>query len=312
LGNQAKPVNDPMHTALKKLNQHFSTSELNKIEDPILQASGVELWIKRDDQLHPIISGNKWRKLKYILDHALCLGSDTLISMGGAYSNHLHALAYVGKLLDIKTKGLIRGEPGPELTCTLKELQDWGMELEFVSRTAYRELRHHRGHYDLPGLQPNQYWLPEGGSQPLALRGVAEIVHEIVIPYDVLCVPCGTGTTLAGLIASVPEHISVLGISALKNAAFLNTDVKKLLSCSKNNWQINLDYHCGGFAKTNPELLYFIDRFEHSTKIPLEPVYTAKMLFALYDLIEKKVFKSGQRIIAIHTGGLQGKRGFTQ
>jgi len=301
-----------MHSALKKLDEHFSTSQLHKIEDPMLRTSGVELWIKRDDQLHPIISGNKWRKLKYILDHALCLDSDSLISMGGAYSNHLHALAYVGKLLDINTKGLIRGEPGPELTCTLSDMRDWGMKLEFVSRTAYRELRHYRGHFDLPGLQPNQYWLPEGGSQPLALRGVAEIVHEIVIPYDVLCVPCGTGTTMAGLIASVPEHVSVLGISALKNAEFLNTDVSNLLSRPKINWQINLDYHCGGFAKTNPELLSFIDRFEQSTHIPLDPVYTAKMLFALYNLIEQKTFKPGTRIIAIHTGGLQGKRGFTR
>ena len=291
------------------LEQTFKPSILTKIDDPLLEHYQVELWIKRDDLLHPIISGNKWRKLKYILQHALSLDSDTLISMGGAYSNHLHALAYVGKILGLKTIGLIRGEQPATLTPTLQDVQHWGMELKFVSRSDYRLLRQYKQWSDLPDLKPRQYWLPEGGAQALALKGVAELVHEIDIAYDTLCVPCGTGTTLAGIVNAVTADTTVIGFAALKNAGFLTADVNTLLPNYKGNWHINLDYHAGGFAKTNAELLAFIDGFEARTQIPLEPVYTGKMLYGLYDLIKKQAFKPYQRIIAVHTGGLQGKRG---
>jgi 1-aminocyclopropane-1-carboxylate deaminase len=281
---------------------------LTKIADPLLEQQQIELWIKRDDLLHPIISGNKWRKLKYILHHALSLEADTLISMGGAYSNHLHALAYVGKVLGLKTIGLIRGEPPAILTPTLQDVQRWGMTLKFVSRSDYRLLRHYKQWCDLPDLKPRQYWLPEGGAQPLALKGVAELVYEIDIAYDTLCVPCGTGTTLAGIVNAVTDDKKLIGFAALKNAAFLNDDVHALLPSHHDNWQINLDYHFGGFAKTNAQLLAFINKFEVRHQIPLEPVYTGKMLYALYDLIQQHYFKPNQRIIALHTGGLQGKR----
>jgi len=230
--------------------------------------------------------------------------------MGGAYSNHLHALAYIGKQLNLKTIGLIRGEPPNTLTATLQDMQDWGMELRFVSRSDYRQLRHYKHWQELPNLQPKQYWLPEGGAQLLALQGVAELVQEIDIDYDLLCVPCGTGTTLAGLVTAVAPRISVLGFAAVKNATFLNADVKALLPHSYDNWQINLDYHLGGFAKINAELLTFITDFSARTRIELEPVYTGKMLYGLYDLIQKQAFPPQQRIIALHTGGLQGNRGF--
>jgi 1-aminocyclopropane-1-carboxylate deaminase len=281
---------------------------LTKIHDPLLEQNQIELWIKRDDLLHPIISGNKWRKLKYILHHAISLESDTLISMGGAYSNHLHALAYVGKVLGLKTIGLIRGEPPAVLTPTLQDVQRWGMTLKFVSRSDYRLLRQHKHWFSLPDLKPRQYWLPEGGAQPLALKGVAELVHEIDMAYDTLCVPCGTGTTLAGIVNAVTDDKNVIGFAALKNAAFLTDDVNALLPRHHDNWQINLDYHFGGFAKTNAQLLAFINEFEVRHQIPLEPVYTGKMLYALYDLIRQHYFKPHQRIIALHTGGLQGKR----
>lgn len=298
-----------MHSKLINLEKTFNPSILTKIEDTLLESYQVELWIKRDDLLHPIISGNKWRKLKYILDHALSIGADTIISMGGAYSNHLHALAYVGKVLGLKTIGLIRGEPAATLTPTLLDMQHWGMEHRFVSRSEYRLLRQYKHWDDLPDLTTGQYWLPEGGAQALALQGVAELVAEIEMTYDTLCVPCGTGTTLAGLVNAVADNVSVLGFAALKNAGFLTDDVNALLPRHTNNWQILLDYHFGGFAKTNAELLAFIDAFEVRNQIPLEPVYTGKMLYALYDLIQKRAFKANQRIIAVHTGGLQGKRG---
>ncbi len=302
-----------MHPALIKLENSFKPSILTKLGDPLLDEYQIELWIKRDDLLHPIISGNKWRKLKYSLDHALSLGSDTLISMGGTYSNHLHALAYAGKILGLKTKAFIRGEQPTTLTTTLIDIQNWGMELSFVSRSDYKLLRQYKNCHDLPALKRSQYWVPEGGAQILALKGVAELVNEIDITYNILCVPCGTGATLAGIINAAPDKASILGFAALKNAAFLESDVASLLpKISSDNWKVNLDYHFGGFAKKSTELLDFIKNFEDKTGIPLESVYTGKMLFGIYDLITKHTFKPGQRIIAIHTGGLQGKRGFTK
>ncbi len=295
-----------LHPALIALEKTFQPSQLTKLEDTLLDKYQIELWIKRDDLLHPIISGNKWRKVKYILHHALTLGTDTLISMGGSHSNHLHALAYTGRLLGLKTIGLIRGEATE--TPTLRDMQHWGMELNFVSRSEYRLLRQYKQWYELPNLKSGQYWLPEGGAQTLALQGVAELVQEIDNDYDVLCVPCGTGTTLAGLVGAVAENVTLIGFAALKNAQFLNADVQTLLPRTVSNWQINLDYHFGGFAKTNVELLKFIARFENHTQIPLDPIYTGKMLYALYDLIQKRRFQPQQRIIALHTGGLQGKR----
>jgi 1-aminocyclopropane-1-carboxylate deaminase len=300
-----------MHPELIKLEKSFKSSILTKIDDPLLDEYSLELWMKRDDLLHPVISGNKWRKLKYSLDHALSLDVDTLISMGGTYSNHLHALAYTGKILGLKTQGFIRGEQPNMLTPTLVDLQNWGMQLTFVSRSDYRLLRQYKNWHELPGLKSGQYWLPEGGAQSLALKGVSELVNEIDSAYDTLCVPCGTGATLAGIIDATPESTFVLGFAALKNAGFLHADVEVLLSQPRKNWQISLDYHLGGFATTTPELMAFIAGFEDKTHISLDPVYTGKMMFALYDLITKHTFKPGQRIIAVHTGGLQGKRGFT-
>lgn len=299
-----------MHPELIKLEKTFKSSILTKIDDPLFDRYEVELWIKRDDLLHRVISGNKWRKLKYSLDHALSSGADTLISMGGTYSNHLHALSYVGKTLGLKTIGLIRGEQPKTLTPTLCDMRNWGMELKFISRSDYRLLRQYKGCHDLPDLEPQEYWLPEGGAQTLALKGVAELVGEIDVAYNILCASCGTGATLAGIIDAVPEHVYVIGYAALKNAGFLLNDVESLLPRPCTNWQINHNYHFGGFAKTSTELLAFIADFEFKTGILLEPVYTGKMMYALYDLITKHSFKPGQRIIAVHTGGLQGKRGF--
>ncbi|MDO9105184.1 MAG: pyridoxal-phosphate dependent enzyme [Methylovulum sp.] len=300
-----------MQPALIALETTFNASILTKIDDTAFEQQQLELWIKRDDLLHPVISGNKWRKLKYILNHALSIGCNTLVSMGGAYSNHLHALAYAGQALGLQTTGFIRGERPRILTPTLLDMQRWGMELTFVSRSDYRQLRHYQNWHDLPDLNPGQYWIPEGGAQNLALAGVAELVHDIAIPYDILCAPCGTGTTLAGMIKAAAPSTRIIGFAALKNAAYLRADIGKLLDSPQHNWQLNTDYHFGGFAKTNPELIAFINGFEAKTGIPIEPVYTGKMLYALYDLIAQHHFKPGLKIIAVHTGGLQGKRGFS-
>lgn len=299
---------------LQLLEQQFNPSTLSLLDDPLFKSHQLEVWIKRDDLLHPVISGNKWRKLKYSLNHALALEKNTLISMGGAYSNHLHALALAGKLLNVKTRAFIRGEQPKQLNPTLQDLIDWDMELKFISRSDYRDLREFKSFDALADLKANEYWIPEGGALTFALQGVGELVSEIDSTYDFICSPCGTGTTLAGIIKAVPEYVHVLGFSALKGGGFLNDDVRQLLPPSiakQQNWQINTDYHFGGFAKTNATLFSFIEQFEQRHAIPLEPIYSGKMLFALYDLISQNYFEKGSRIIAVHTGGLQGKRGFT-
>ncbi|WP_404361039.1 1-aminocyclopropane-1-carboxylate deaminase/D-cysteine desulfhydrase [Methylotuvimicrobium sp. KM1] len=297
-----------MHPKLIALENQFARSILTKVSAPCLDREQVELWIKRDDLLHPIVSGNKWRKLKYILNHALSLGAIKIVSMGGAYSNHLHALAYVGHRLGLQTEGFIRGEP--QSNPTLSDLRRWGMHLHFVSREDYRNLRQYKDWNSLPGIDTGAYWLPEGGSVDLALQGVAELVSEIDISYDVVCCPCGTGTTLAGIIEAVRPDIRVFGFSALKGGSFLRHDVEALLTPPRDNWDIVTDYHFGGFARTKPELIEFMKCFSSQSSIQLEPVYTGKMFYGIYDLIEKGFFPAGRRIVAMHTGGLQGNRGF--
>jgi len=300
-----------MQPFLAQWEQSLQGSPLVQVADTTLRQKRVELWLKRDDLIHPIISGNKWRKLKYIFDHAMESGCDTLVSMGGVYSNHLHALAYLGKKLGVQTVAYIRGEQPKELTPTLADLIAWGMRLRFVSRAEYRALRQYKGWQDLPGIQPNHYWLPEGGAQERAFAGVAEMVREIAIPLDCLCLACGTGATLAGAIGAVSGQTAVLGFAVFKHAEFLSEDIGRWVGPGKKNWHINHDYHFGGFAKITPELMAFIEHFQAQARIPLEPVYTGKMLYGLFDLIKKDYFSPGQRIIAVHTGGLQGNRGFS-
>ncbi len=302
-----------LNKQLIALEQKLDTSIVNKINEPFIHERGVELWLKRDDLLHAVISGNKWRKLKFILDHALSIRAHKIISMGGAYSNHLHALAYVGRVLGLQTEAKIRGERPEALNPTLSDLIAWGMELDFVSRSEYRRLRAYKDYNSLPGLQAGEYWLPEGGAMELALQGVAELVDELAVDYDVLCVPCGTATTLAGIINSVPADKQVIGFAALKGAGFLLADVRQMLinkPYHNKHWLIQLDYHFGGFAKVTPVLLDFINYFAHTHNIQLEPIYTGKMLYGIYALIKQGFFKPGQKIIAVHTGGLQGNRGF--
>ncbi len=300
-----------VHLKLIELEKQFNQSTLTQVFTPLLTQKEIELWIKRDDLIHPIISGNKWRKLKYILDHALTLNVHTIVSMGGAYSNHCHALAFAGKQLNLKTKAFIRGERPKNLNPTLQDILDWGMELIFISRSEYRQLRNFKKHDDLPMLKKGEYWLPEGGATELALHGVGEIISEIELGYDFICVPCGTGTTLAGLLNSVSNNCQVIGFSALKGACFLVDDIERILEKNKSKrltWSIQLDYHFGGFAKYNNELLLFIEDFIKRHNIEIEPIYTGKMFYGLFDLIRQDYFNPGQKIVAIHTGGLQGNR----
>jgi 1-aminocyclopropane-1-carboxylate deaminase len=301
----------PLHPTILALQAEIGVSPLQRIVDSELNRHGVELWMKRDDLLHPVISGNKWRKLKYPLNHALRLGADTVVSMGGQHSNYLHALAFATQKLGMKSIGIIRGEPTAAYNPTLMDLQTWGMQLRFVSRSEYRALRQEPVPESRLVLSRAEHWLPEGGASSLALPGVAEAITEIDIDYDVLAVPCGTGATMAGLIANAPARTKVLGVAVLKNAGFLVNDVQQLLDCQnpgRNNWQIALDFHCGGFACYNQGLLDFICEFSIRHQLPIEPVYSGKLLFGIFALLRNGYFSAGQRIIAFHTGGLQGLR----
>ncbi len=285
-------------------------SPLQKLKSEILDRAEVTLWVKRLDLIHPVVSGNKWYKLKYNLSAAQAEGATTVLSFGGAYSNHIHALAGACKMLGLSSIGVIRGEPHTPLNSTLQYAESCGMRLHYLSRSDYR-LKHTEAiQQRLKDEYGGLYIVPEGGSNALALKGVAELIPELGDNYDRLCCACGSGGTLAGLIAGLGGQKPLEGFAALKGAGFLSADVRRLLSeagvTDPNNWQINLDYHFGGFAKTTAELLKFIRQFEVEQGVPLEPIYTGKLFYGLFERIKSGVYPRGTRIIALHSGGLQG------
>ncbi len=284
---------------------------LQVVDDPRLRQAGVQLLVKREDLVHPVISGNKWHKLRYNLEAARSQGHHTLLSFGGAYSNHIHALAAAGRAAGFNTIGVIRGECYEPLNPTLQFAADQGMRLHYLNRREYRRKSSPELLDGLRRLFGAFYPIPEGGSNALAVKGCREIVADIDQPFDIIATACGTGGTLAGLVAGLEGRAQALGFAVLKGGAFLRDEVAALLQSAAEppfgNWSINPDYHFGGYAKVKPELLAFMADFEARHAIPLEPVYTAKMLFGLFDLIAQGFFPRGTTIVAIHTGGLQGR-----
>ena len=277
---------------------------LQKIIDSGIEKSGVNLFVLRLDLIHPTISGNKWYKLKYNLEEAKKQKKETLLTFGGAFSNHIASTAAAGKEFGFKTIGIIRGEElNEDENKTLRFAKECGMELHFVSREDYKEKKIPNS---LTQQLNNFFLLPEGGTNELAVKGCAEIVSHIDISFDFVCCPVGTGGTIAGIISSLKEKQKAIGFSVLKGAEFLKGEIEKLIP-KKNNWELNFDYHFGGYAKHAPELLKFISDFEKQNGIPLEHVYTGKMMFGIYDLIKKKYFPKNSTIVAIHTGGFQGR-----
>ncbi|MCH7395401.1 pyridoxal-phosphate dependent enzyme [Acinetobacter dispersus] len=267
----------------------------------------VQVTVKRLDLIHPHISGNKFFKLKYNLLAAQQQGFSQVLTFGGAFSNHIAATAYAAQRFGFQSIGLIRGEElsSQALNPTLQTAHDFGMQLHFVSRAEYR-LRHEIAYLQqLQQRYPQAFMIPEGGSNALALQGTQEILTEDDREnYDVICCAVGTGGTIAGLIESSSAQQQVLGFSALKGD-FLKRDIQQWTN--KQNWSLTDAYCCGGYAKTNSELLQFMQQFEQRYAIPLEQVYTAKMMMGLFDLIQQNHFPANTRILVIHTGGLQGK-----
>ncbi|QHH97966.1 1-aminocyclopropane-1-carboxylate deaminase/D-cysteine desulfhydrase [Acinetobacter dispersus] len=267
----------------------------------------VQVTVKRLDLIHPHISGNKFFKLKYNLLAAQQQGFSQVLTFGGAFSNHIAATAYAAQHFGFQSIGMIRGEElsSQTLNPTLQTAHDFGMQLHFVSRAEYR-LRHEVEYLQqLQQRYPQAFIIPEGGSNALALQGTQEILSENDREnYDVICCAVGTGGTIAGLIESSSTQQQVLGFSALKGD-FLKQDIQQWTN--KQNWSLTDAYCCGGYAKTNSELLQFMQQFEQRYAIPLEQVYTAKMMMGLFDLIQQNHFPANTRILVIHTGGLQGK-----
>ncbi len=283
--------------------QEIQTQEIK------LSHRSITLFIRREDLIHPFISGNKFRKLKYNLIQAKAENQDTLITFGGAFSNHIAATAFAGKEYGFKTVGIIRGEELESkilINPTLKFAQECGMQFKFVTREAYRLKTEADFIENLKNEFDDFYLVPEGGTNEFAVKGCEEILYKEDSQYDFICCAVGTGGTICGLINSVLPHQRILGFPALKGD-FLNEDIRKF--ARKENWNLITDYHFGGYGKVNPSLIAFINQFYIENQIPLDAIYTGKMVFAVMDLIAKDYFPENSKILLIHTGGIQGNVG---
>ena len=284
---------------------------------PELQDNNYQLFIKREDKIHPLVSGNKFRKLKYNLQEASSQQKKTLLTFGGAYSNHILATAVAGNLKNFQTIGIIRGdELGIDISktlannTTLRTAFEHGMKLEFISRESYRSKTTTSFLKNIQEKYGDFYLIPEGGTNNLAVKGCEEILTKEDHQFDYICSCVGTGGTIAGIINSAQKLQKILGFPALKGG-FLKNEIQQY-SNTQDNWQLIHDYHFGGYGKYTDELIHFINKFKTATKIPLDPIYTGKMMFGVLDMINNKRFPNGSKILIIHTGGLQGIEGFNQ
>ena len=280
--------------------------------DPIasFSSSTLESSILRLDKLHPIVSGNKWFKLRYYIEDALAHNASTIASFGGPYSNHLVALAYAAKENNIKSIGYVRATKEDAITPSLKEAQAYGMQLEFMGRTHFQTIKN-----DL--LKTNQhssidnystYFIDEGGYGTIGAKGAATILNEHCKDYTTIIAAVGTGTMLAGLINAAEAHQDIIGIPVLKNENTIEGEIKSLLINKENPFSLLHCFHQGGYAKTNPALFDFMNQLWTLEKIPTDIVYTGKLLFAVDSLLKENYFKEGSKILVIHSGGLQGNR----
>jgi len=283
----------------------------------ITQLNRIELYLKREDLIHPLVSGNKFRKLKYNLQQAKEHNKKTILTFGGAFSNHILATSAAAKLNDLNSIGIIRGEElgGENLEKTLSQNETlrnakaMGMQLHFIDRESYRDKENTLFIERLKNEFGDFYLVPEGGTNNFAIKGCEEILTKEDESFDVICCPVGTGGTIAGIINSSSDHQKILGFSALKGD-FLKDEVASHVK--KNNWEIIIDYHFGGYAKVDKGLIDFINNFKSEYNVLLDPIYTGKMMYGILDMIEKGEFSKNTRILAVHTGGLQGISGINK
>ena len=276
--------------------------------DPInsFSSSVVESSILRLDKLHPIVSGNKWFKLRYYIEDAIANKATTIASFGGPYSNHLVALAFAAKENNLKSIGYVRATKEDTLTPSLQEALAYGMQLEFMGRTHFQAIKN-----DL--LKANNkenavYFIDEGGYGELGAKGAATILNEYCKDYTTIIAAVGTGTMLAGLIQAAAPHQNIIGIPVLKNEKSIESEIKTLLKDSTKQFTLLHNFHQGGYAKTNPALIAFMNQLWETEKIPSDIVYTGKLLMAVDSLLKENYFKAGTKLLVIHSGGLQGNR----
>ena len=271
--------------------------------------NNIHVSIKREDLIHPIVSGNKFRKLKYNLIAAKNQNHKTILTFGGAFSNHIAAVAFAGSENGFKTIGVIRGDELVDKiqeNPTLKFAQECGMQFEFVTRNQYQN-KNEASFIDYLKLKCGDFYLiPEGGTNELAVKGCEEILTADDNEFDYICCCVGTAGTISGIINSSSISQKILGFPALKGD-FLNDEIRTF--AKNNNWQLITDYHFGGYAKITDELINFINDFSIDYKVLLDPIYTAKMAFGVIDLINKGFFVANSKILMIHSGGLQGIQG---
>lgn len=275
------------------------------ILDPFIKDRNISLQVLRLDTVHPVISGNKWFKLKENIRIAQSLQCSSILTFGGAYSNHLVATAAAANYHNFQSIGIVRGlHTAAKLTPTLEQCKDYGMDLHFVAREDYDRK------YDIDYLHTlekqffNAYIIPEGGNNEAGMKGAAEIAGYIPKDADIVALAIGTGTTFCGLRNALPEHVSMLGFTAMKGGDYLLDTIQQ--KTTTGNWQLATQYHFGGFAKKDNTLIDFMNRFYRQHRIPLDFVYTAKAMYGILDMIDKNHIPGNTKILMVHTGGLQG------
>jgi 1-aminocyclopropane-1-carboxylate deaminase len=278
--------------------------DIQEIHSAFLHSKKVRLLVQREDLNDPYCMGNKWWKLRYNLIEAIREKHNKVLTFGGAFSNHIVATASACNRMGLKSIGIIRGDSTDNLNPSLIRAQNDGMELFFVDRQIYRN----KSNIDWKSIYGDHYLIPEGGTNELAVSSCEEMIS--FKEFDMVCVPVGTGGTLSGIIRSLKPSQHAIGFSSLKGGGFLNDEVKKYVDHS--NWSIQFDYHFGGYAKINLELVSFMNEFKRDFSIQLDPVYTAKMFYGIFDMIKNEQIRSNSTILAVHTGGTQGIEGMKQ
>ncbi len=301
--------------------------------DPItsFSSSTIESSILRLDKLHPIVSGNKWFKLRYYIEDAIANKATTIASFGGPYSNHLVALAFAAKENNLKSIGYVRATKEDDFTPSLQEALAYGMQLEFIGRTDFQAIKNdllivnksldnknnsnksnnvgiNEGINEGFAIEQDVYYINEGGYGALGAKGAATILNEHCKNFTTIIAAVGTGTMLAGLIQAAAPHQHIIGIPILKNEASIEAEIKTLLKESTKPFTLINNFHQGGYAKTNPALISFMNQLWETEKIPSDIVYTGKLLMAVNSLLKKNYFKAGTKLLVIHSGGLQGNR----
>lgn len=286
-------------------------SPLQALHDNLFTEKEIEVWVKRDDLIHPIISGNKWRKLHLNIQAFQNSGKKAIVTFGGAFSNHIAATAFACSHFKIPAIGIIRGEKPEQLSHTLLEAEANGMILIFVSRENYKSKN-----LDFLDHLNDYYHIPEGGANELGVKGCEEIMNELSdFSFDFVCLPCGTATTISGIVHQLKNTQKAIGFSALKGD-FMENELQSLYfktyqkQPKNSSFEMINSYHFGGYAKVNQDLKDFAASFFQQHQIELDLVYTAKMFYGFYDLVKNNFFPKGSKIVLVHTGGLQGNKGF--